>query len=325
MAFGGTRTYHRLACAIEDAGWEIFDCVMWLYGTGFPKSHNFGKRMNGTAEKWHGWGTALKPAWEPIICARKPCDGTFAANAEQWGVAGLWIDGGRVPTADPPWQRGGNGDKTGGGRTIGNYSNNKGLQHEGSPDGRWPANVMLDEDAAAMLDEEVGTRYWKHEKRTTITDKQPRTSDQLGGLNPATKRAYPSNRTSGTSRFFYVSKASRGEREKGLRGRMPCAKCGGIDTTHHKNERGEKVKCQRNNHPTVKALDLLRQLARLTKTPTGGVVLDPFAGSGTTGIACALEGREFIGFEMEQEYADIANARIAAWSEQETLQLDDNG
>lgn len=250
LSFGGTRTFHRLACAIEDAGWEIRDCIMWLYGSGFPKSHDISKaidkkagakrevvgkgkgRTGGKAQPnggstfsddnyqwpgdyditapatndarlWDGWGTALKPAWEPIIVAMKPTDGTFVNNALKHGVAGFNIDGSRIP----------------------------------SEGGRFPANVILDEEAGTLLGEQ--------------------------------------------SRFFYCAKAS-------------------------KKDRGEG-----NNHPTVKPTALMEYLCRLTSTPTGGVVLDPFMGSGTTGLACKATGREFIGIELNEDYYHIAKTRLA--------------
>jgi DNA modification methylase len=230
LAFGGTRMYHRLSCAIEDAGWEIRDCLMWLYGTGFPKSKN----LDGD---FKGWGTALKPAWEPIILAMRPCEGTFAQNALKHGVAGLNIDGSRIGT-EP-------GELTP--RNNSGTSTLLSLGFEGkpttiypSPLGRWPANIILDEEAGAMLDETTG----------------------------------------GASRFFYSAKVSKADRGEG------------------------------NNHPTVKPLSLMRYLCRLTKTPTGGIVLDPFMGSGSTGVAAFMEGRDFIGIEQSEEYYDIACKRI---------------
>src|SRR6266478_5698571 len=144
VSMGGTRTFHRLACAIEDAGWEIRDCISWLYGSGFPKSHNhFGIE---------GYGTALKPAWEPCIVAMKPCDGTFKQNSEKWGQAGINIDACRIETQE---------DRS---RPYGpqNEANTyckgwKGIESISHPKGRWPANVILDEEAGKLLDEQSGT------------------------------------------------------------------------------------------------------------------------------------------------------------------------
>ena len=144
LCFGGTRTYHRLACAIEDAGWEVRDCLMWLYGSGFPKSHNhFGFR---------GYGTALKPAYEPILLCMKPLDGTFSENAENWGVAGINIDGSRIPTNNV-WEQKCHDIRSGG------WLNKKGRLDRISKSnslGRWPANTLFDEQAAEMLDEQSG-------------------------------------------------------------------------------------------------------------------------------------------------------------------------
>lgn len=380
LAFGGTRTYHRLTCAIEDAGWEIRDCLSWLYGSGFPKSLDVSKaidklrddvtpqtlevtswladqlkasgkthaevlaafsfnpgsgqvshwtartkgsqpavptldqvprllevlgvedppdrirhlllELNGAkgqpgenwwkrekigrgtagivprkgevrytvggsvkefditapatdaARTWEGYGTALKPAWEPIVLAMKPLDGTFAKNALEHGVAGLNVDGCRVDTTD---------NLNGGAYKAGERSEGTGASLRASigrggigeyqqPRGRFPANVILDEEAAAQVGD--------------------------------------------PSRFFYCAKASKKDRTAG----------GQVE----------------NRHPTVKPTELMRWLVRLCATPTGGLVLDPFAGSGSTGVACVLEGRSFLGIELEPESAETARARIEA-------------
>lgn len=228
------------------------------------------------AQLWQGWGTALKPAWEPIILAMKPCDGTFAHNAETWGVAGLNVDGGRIGTEDVlvniykdrgyQWGVGIRGD---------------GAPYEGQTHtGRWPANLLLDESVA----------------------------DEMGEV----------------SRYFYTAKASRKEREAG---------CEGMDVVNYQNDEAtmnpkrdvRPPSFRGNHHPTIKPLALMRYLVKLTATPTGGVVLDPFMGSGSTGCACVLEGRGFIGIEKEAEYVEIARARIAYWKTQvqpEQLTLD---
>lgn len=259
LAFGGTRTWHRMVCAIEDAGWEIRDQLCWLYGSGFPKSHNFGREV----AQFAGYGTALKPAWEPIILAMKPCEGTFAANAAAHGVAGLNIDGGRIEIGDTggTWGATQRASIGYGGTDPTNY------QTERHPKGRWPANVCLDEEAAAMLDEQ----------------------------------------SEGASRFFYCAKASRSERNAGLE-HLPkktgCTLGAGIGIGN-----GSEVS-KNNPHPTVKPVDLMRWLVRLVKMPSGTVILDPFMGSGTTGVACALEGAHFIGIEQDAQYLEIAKARI---------------
>lgn len=327
MAFGGTRTFHRLTVAIEDAGWEIRDCMMWLYGSGFPKSHdiskaidkqagaereviginedylhrkpngmktsgstayNYSKQQHETnanvttpntdkAKEWDGWGTALKPAWEPIIIAMKPLDGTFANNALTHGVAGLHIDASRIGTES---RKNNFNDFT---NQHGNkFENGMEIKKLGETDviGRFPANLILDEDSAEMLDEQSGVlksrgTYLNKTERYTVSG----ITWHYGGNLDNTY----ANQQGGASRFFYVAKASR-------------------------KERGED-----NNHPTVKPIKLLEYLCRLTETPTGGIVFDPFMGSGSTGIAALLTNREFIGIDIAQEYVDIAAQRMGTW------------
>ena len=227
------RMGHRVTCGLEDAGFEIRDSLLWLYGSGFPKSLN----LPG------GLGTALKPAYEPVILARKSLGGrTVAQCVAAFGTVALNIDRCR-------------------------------LEGDGRP-GRWPPNVALDEDAAAMLDAEGGT-----------------------------------------SRFFYVAKASREERERGCED-LP-RKTAGDATGRQDGTAGlnspragaSRTHGARNHHPTVKPVALMRWLVRLV-TPPGGLVLDPFAGSGTTGLACITEQCRFLGIEREAEYVAIATARL---------------
>lgn len=360
LAFGGTRTSHRLTCALEDAGWIIRDTICWLYGSGFPKSLDLSKAIdkaagverrvigrasgmgrqnpewNGTAkgrkrnsfqpeydltipatdlaDLWNGWGTGLKPAWEPIILAMKPLDGTFADNAKKWGVGGLNVDGGRIP---------GNPEAT---RFDPSIHNHNGWRFDAtgqetaaaaaSKGGRFPANLILGcacdgdehecECPVRMLDEQAGP--------SAVTGKRTKASQEAQVANTAfgpenhLSREYPNER-GGPSRFFYTAKASRSERERGLFGHLPCAVCGGLDTETHIVDDKER-RCFRNNHPTVKPVSLMRYLVRLTATPTGGVVLDPFCGSGTTGIACLDEGREFVGIDQDPHYLEIAQWRL---------------
>jgi site-specific DNA-methyltransferase (adenine-specific) len=263
IAMGGTRTFHRLTCAIEDAGLEIRDCISWLYGSGFPKSHNhFGLP---------GFGTALKPAWEPCIVAMKKCDGTFKQNAEKWGQAGLNIDGCRIETGEKLSIDAGT---VGYGRGYNNYQ-----PPEQNPKGRWPANVILDEEAGMMLDEQSGflqsgsMKPQLHQKKNKIYSKFSQASP-LGQMSSS----------GGASRFFYCAKASSSERNEGL---------------------------DKNNHPTVKPLKLMEYLIKLIMPPKDGILLDPFAGSGTTILAAHKLGIKCIGIEKQQEYCDIANARLA--------------
>jgi DNA modification methylase len=427
LAFGGSRTYHRLAVAIEDAGFEIRDCIMWIYSTGFPKSlavdkaidkqrHDraqvyqvtawirkardnaglsngdidkafgfhgmaghwtssasqpsvptldqippllalFGmtlddvpddirtliwtlngrKRQPGEAwyqrevvgyanhpsglhrgsiadyspknddtynppitapstdlaKQWHGWGTALKPAHEPIVVARKSLQGTVADNVTAWGVGALNIDGCRV---------------------------------EGDV-GRWPANIILDEEAAQMLDEQSGWSMSSANLR-----------HNTGTPSVAKGKEYPHisighSDSGGASRFFYVAKASKAEREAGLEGMEvkviqernkdsdflasewridPRSPNGGYEN--------KPTQPRANNHPTVKPIALMRYLVRMV-TPRGGVVLDPFMGSGTTGCAAMLEAVRFIGIDITPEYVDIAERRIQHWASQNPMEL----
>ena len=264
IAFGGTRTYHRLGVAIEDAGFEVRDCLMWLYGSGFPKSHN----LHGD---WHGWGTALKPAYEPAILARKPLRGTVADNVAQWGTDGLNIDGCRVGS--------GGQLKWSAPRDMGFHRGTYAEQYEAteSPLGRWPANVILDEEAAAALDAQSG----------------------------------------GASRFFYTAKASRSEREAGLDWKKYERRAGlaGSDKDSALDPLSERWRTApaANVHPTVKPIALMRYMIRLV-APRGAVVLDPFMGSGSTGCAAMVEGMQFIGIDITPEYVDIARRRLAWWS-----------
>lgn len=334
FAFGGTRTQHRLICAIEDAGWTIRDCLMWLYGSGFPKSLDISKaldkaaginreRMRGvrsgvvnstyaqdewskeykdsvlsnipigtSAKLWHGWGTALKPAWEPICLAMKPVEGNFAKNAKKHGVAGLWIEGGRIGLAVETWpssrsyapgqiQPGGKG---------------KTMKTGPMPTGRWPANVVLDEKAAGMVDAQSGSLV---------------SGTAVGGLNRRSNKtantygAFKGERTEGdvcfgdqggASRFFYTAKAD-------------------------KSDRGAS-----NRHPTVKPTDLMMWLVKLARMPKDNLILDPFMGSGSTLVACKRLGLKCIGIDLDPGNCKVAANRV----EQEntlglTMETEDNG
>ena len=372
LAFGGTRTFHRLAVAIEDAGWELRDTIMWVYGSGFPKSHDISKAIDraageerevvgerikrgdkkaykqnvtkgnekfvtqeyqtpitapatDAARQWDGWGTALKPAWEPIIVAMKPLDGTFAANALRHGVAGLWVDGGRVEAVGQE-KHAAPGSGTLGRNGIYGTANeplnskqveraNNGQNPRYDPSGRWPANVIHDGSDEVLAGFPVSVaRPGKPENIGVSGSGEKR---GLFGIGSIVQSGYYDTEKS-AARFFYCAKSSRAERDAGLEGMTKARqgnRPGSPDPTgkfpdHDQREKGG------NNHPTVKPLALMRHLARLTKTPTGGVVLDPFAGSGSTGCAAVMEGRRFIGIEIDEDYADIARARIAKAAEQ---------
>jgi len=266
VVFGGTRTYHRLACALEDAGFEIRDCLMWLYGQGFPKSKNIGG----------GYGTALKPAWEPIILARKPFVGTVARNCQEHGTGALNIDGCRIEGGERPHIERRN-DKSLDGDVYGsgiNGSRSLGVFTEG----RWPANLVLDEAAAAQLDEQAPDKGQAAPLKETGRNRPGH--GRLGKMGPP-KAAEPRDALGGASRFFYCAKAS-------------------------KRDRGEG-----NNHPTVKPVELMRWLVRLVKGPGENLILDPFAGSGTTGVACKLEGVPFVLIEQSPEYISIIKNRFS--------------
>lgn len=327
LAFSGTRTYHRMVCAIEDAGFEVRDQIGWLYGSGFPKSLDVSKaidkaagaerevvgsgrwagresgadlgRMNDdawqggaarvetapatdAARQWAGWGTALKPAWEPVCVARKPLAGTVAANVLQHGTGALNIDGCRVSFA--------NGETTGSAASAGlgagyeahnkegrKYGNGLGgIVAQPHELGRWPANVIHDgsDEVLAAFPAEAGS----------FTGKPTKPSNGLFGKRSVGPNGDASRGSA--ARFFYTAKASGDDRNEGL-GRA------------------------RNTHPTVKPTDLMRYLCRLV-TPPGGVVLDPFMGSGSTLKAAELEGFDAIGIELQAEYIEIAKRRVAS-------------
>lgn len=294
LAFGGTRTYHILTCAIEDAGWEIRDCIMYIYGTGFPKSHNkFGLE---------GYGTALKPAYEPILVAMKKCDSTFKQNAEKWGQAGLYIDGCRIPT---------NGEKPkGSGTCTGNINFKSGSLGNGgnqTPElGRWPANIILDEEAGKMLDEQTGIL-------TSGANKPINTPKKNNIYNGGWKTSNPyltrESNSGGASRFFYCAKASPSEKNAGCE-KLDDKIGGGLNATVCGDTRTGNITIQKNNHPTVKPLKLMKYLVKLIAPPKDGLILDPFCGSGSTILACHQLGIESIGIEKEEEYVRIAKSRV---------------
>jgi DNA modification methylase len=289
------RTAHWTAWAVEDAGFEVRDTIAHLFGQGFPKSHN----LDG---EWEGWGTALKPAREDWILARKPLCGTVAANVREWGTGALNIDGCRIGDNAPV----------------------------GATKGRFPANLTLDEEAAAALDAQSGT--------TSVTgcrSERSRNRKVEGtAFLPADHRSkeYPGD-AGGASRFFYVAKPSRREKEAGcehlprktaaeLTGRAE----GSAGLVMRHEDGSEKAnpyagtsgaEPRANHHPTVKPVALMRYLCRLV-TPPGGLVLDPFAGSGTTGVGALLEGFRFVGVERDESYATIARARLTHASRDES-------
>ena len=318
LAFGGTRTYHRLACAIEDAGWEIRDCIMWAYGSGFPKSMDISKAIDkklgakraerggvgehdgnidfgmknkcpkcgksyfsanpctcpredkiavtDEAKKWNGWGTCLKPAYEPIILARKPPEGTVADNVLKHGVGGLNIDACRVPTDE-------NITIHSPARETLLESGHKDLGTWTNTQGRFPANLIHDgsDEVLACFPDNVKGGTWNNTKGARHFENNGKPTEYVNkGKDMSIGSA---------ARFFYCTKASKKERGDG------------------------------NNHPTVKPISLMKYLVQLV-TPTGGTVFDPFMGSGTTGIAAIQLNDKFVGIEREPDYFNIAKKRL---------------
>jgi site-specific DNA-methyltransferase (adenine-specific) len=325
LSFSGTRTQHRMACNIEDAGFEIRDMLAWIYGSGFPKSLNIGKAIDKKkgkerkitgqhtgcgikssggskkrnipkgykssafsgfkhdipatpeAERWDGWGTALKPAMEPITLARKPIKGTIADNVMEYGVGGLNINGCRVPSKQGEYD-------------IRHYKNEDCFQNKekkkskfqikSQPTGRFPANIIhdgSDEVEKIFPGKTSGKPCGRRNAENNIYGKY-KTGLEITGFGD----------NGSASRFFYVSKAD-------------------------KKERGEY-----NNHPTVKPIDLIRYLCRLI-TPPGGIIIDPWGGSGTTGIASYLEGFNFIVIDNDIKSVGIARQRIREYMDQGKL------
>ncbi len=312
LAFGGTRTAHRLACGIEDAGFEIRDSIAWMYGSGFPKSLDVSKAIDkgeghwrgmageiasykgamsspnydrtskgdpitDAAKQWQGWGTALKPAHEPIVVARKPLIGTVAANVLAHGTGALNVDGCRIagePDRASGWSKTGSKGGPNDAMSGDNYDRDP---KPDNPAGRWPANVILDESQAAELDRQSGV--------TTGTVGIGKTTGGFRFMNGDTETVQKFDRgltdIGGASRFFYTAKANSSERPR----------VGDVA------------------HPTVKPLDLMQYLVRLV-TPPGGTVLDPFAGSGTTAEACIIEGFRCITIELTAEYLPLIAQRL---------------
>ena len=363
LAFGGSRTWHRLAVAIEDAGFEMRDSIAWLYGSGFPKSLDVSKAIDkaagatreviGTqtyygaaaqdwseksgklyaantssigvppkevditapatpeALKWKGWGTALKPAFEPVVVARKPLIGTVAQNVLTYGTGGLNIDGSRIGTEEVTINTFDNGAKPFGG-AIGEPYTSKQVT------GRWPANIILDPYTAELLDEQSGVSVSKQALRGE------QYSGSHGGLACEVKETKEGTNTvrghsdsGGASRFFYVAKASKRDRNEGLEGLEARE-----SLIYSEKAQGplpqqtpSKPNPKQNFHPTVKPTSLMEYLIKLV-TPEGGTVLDPFTGSGSTGKAALLNGFQFIGIELTEEYLPIIEGRIRWANEQ---------
>lgn len=362
LAFGGPRTFHRLTCGVEDAGFEIRDCLAWLFGSGFPKSLDVSKAIDKAAgakreitrpgvaddgrpdhidfdprsssdrerrdspatdlaRQWEGWGTALKPAWEPCIVARKPLIGTVAANVTRYGTGALNIDVCRIETDDNlnggTYSSGGRAgpmpgdDRTG--AAIGMFQPGARPDHKYiQPAGRWPANVALDEEAARQLDEQSGERRsagdYPSESRASNASVYNNIPSQQGQLY---------GDTGGASRFYYTAKASRSEREAWGRLALPVNRRSDGRAKDIENPR-LRTSARINDHPTVKPLALMEWLIKLV-TPEGGLILDPFCGSGSTLVAARRLNVRAIGIEQDARSAEIARQRIEAQWEVQLL------
>ena len=310
LAFSGSRTYHRMAVAIEDAGFEIRDQIMWVYGSGFPKSLDVSKAIDAAAgaeqahatpeaQRWQGWGTALKPAHEPIVVARKPLVGTVAANVLAHGTGALNIDGCRVQHASEDDLLTSQAKNPGRSDMVSSQVYGRGRpQQSVNSSGRWPANLIHDgsEEVVGMFPDLHGHGSVKKKD----------THGWFGGLEG--ERLVTGGDSGSAARFFYSAKASKRDRDEGLdamqSGELRRVNSGGLE---HDPRWAPIVR--KNIHPTVKPTDLMRYLCRLV-TPPGGLVLDPFTGSGSTGKGAVLEGFRFLGIELSPEYTEIARARI---------------
>ena len=327
IAFSGSRTYHRMAVAIEDAGFEIRDQIMWVYGSGFPKSLNIGKQL----DDWAGWGTALKPAHEPMVLARKPIVGTVVNNVLTYGVGGLNIDASRIPAdwkneRPESWfnsgkSKSGNPTFDGNLKTLTDSTVGERL-NEG---GRYPANFIHDgsDEVINSFPETKATGSGKVSGFRKGGD-----SENSVGISGVKSAADGFSDSGIAARFFYCAKTSKTDRNEGLDGFEEKAKVfnGQSDKPAGNAEGSVEDKFSTlpspNNHPTVKPTELMRYLVRLV-TPPEGTVLDPFMGSGSTGKACAYEGFDFIGIEQSAEYVEIARARIEfALLQEETKELE---
>ncbi|MBG5299422.1 site-specific DNA-methyltransferase [Pseudomonas aeruginosa] len=303
LAFAGTRTQHRMALRIEDAGFEIRDIIAWVYGSGFPKSKN----LDGD---WQGWGTALKPALEPITVARKPLAGTVAANVLAHGTGTLNIDGCRINPTGESRERVGEATQdqryTDAGGT--NFAMKPGPRG-GAVAGRWPANLIHDgsTEVVALFPADAG------QAAPLATRNSDKTRNSYGAFAGSPDAHFSPHDAGGSAaRFFYCAKASRKDRNEGC-DELPQQRGGMVSNTSSKHitrRDGYEPPAAGNHHPTVKPTDLMAYLVRLV-TPPGGKVLDPFTGSGSTGKAAVREGFEFVGIEREPPYLAIAEARIA--------------
>jgi site-specific DNA-methyltransferase (adenine-specific) len=375
LAFSGSRTYHRMTVAIEDAGFDIRDQIMWLYGSGFPKSHDVSKAMdkmagaerevvgtynahrdgsirkqtkyagianegkNGLADKkcggltditapatdaakeWNGWGTALKPAHEPICVARKPLIGTVAENVLTHGTGGINVDGCRVHGSKESYEYDikRSGYKDGANHVM---KANKDIKfnvpiikhHDHNTlkyvfQGRWPANIIHDGSADVLAGfPETQNGGKKNAERMSKGSGGEATGNVYGVYKPHRQIETYGGDKGSAARFFYCAKASKKDRDEGLEA-FEEKKAGAMSGIETREGKPTNHPMRSNHHPTVKPTNLMQYLCRLV-TPPNGLILDPFLGSGSTGKAAMYEGFRFIGFDLNQEYIDIAKARI---------------
>lgn len=386
LAFFGSRTYHRGVIQIEDAGFEIRDQIMWLYGSGFPKSHNIGKAIDAAAgakrtvkkgvkpghedfadrttkghlegvdankgwkrpwmesdtandyhyefepateeaKQWNGWGTALKPAHEPIVVARKPINQTVAKNVLEYGTGALNIDDCRVATdaaVDDP-RLGGKGSWKTDKMAKNTYGDYEGAEIESSPLGRWPANVIHDgSDEVVSGFPDAGGGNGKGAYSYAGREYDNKDTSMFNGDKPQAPSNY--NDSGSAARFFYCAKASKSDKDEGLdcflAKKVVSFQTGGGASGKPSSLSAGRNTEYKNIHPTVKPTDLMKYLCRLV-TPKNGIVLDPFMGSGSTGKAAIQEGFRFCGIEMSEEYFEIAKARIEHAANDKTVNLED--
>lgn len=326
LAFGGSRTYHRIACAIEDAGFEIRDCVMYFYGTGFPKSCNIGlatDKKNGVSQnEWQGWGTCLKPAYEPIIIARKPFKGSVVDNIIKYRVGGLNIDECRVkfentqnPATNPLFRKQGGYKLPKKGQLSNGAIPFSSSKNDVNELGRFPANVITDGSEEVAKGMPNTTSQYNPEGK----HQNERHRENYDRFNFGYKQRIDTgfNDSGSAMRYFCSAKASKKDRDEGLDAfeeRKTTDGCirANVETVR---EFGANSALRKNIHPTCKPTELMQYLVRLV-SPKGATILDPFMGSGSTGKAVMFENRErdanykFIGIELTDEYLPIAQARI---------------
>ena len=316
LAFSAARTYHHMAMAAQTAGFEVRDQLMWLYGSGFPKAQDIGKALDkrGVENDFHGWKTALKPAHEPIVMARKPFKGSCIDNILEHGVGALNIDASRIesePRMVLTRKEGHNATLTFDGSKESEHKDTSDAYEMVEHNGRYPSNVIMDSEAGAILDQQApktGNASSSKRTKTGMTG----TGASLQWHKSAGESNGISDGLSGASKFFYCPKVSRKERQVGFdvktENTRPRGEAFGDSNLLDENKTG-------NNHPTVKPVELMKYLIKLV-TPEGGKVLDPFNGSGSTGMAAVELGYEYVGCELDPDYVEIANKRIAAWEKQ---------